>query len=323
MLRVSSSSAVHLLSFTSITLATRAFFHSATKQICQRMAYTIEEHGSEYSENYRVFIRDQSGIVSPFHDIPLFADKENNVFNMVVEVPRWSNAKMEISTKELMNPIKQDIKKSKLRFVKNVFPFKGYPWNYGAIPQTWEDPCEHDELTGLKGDGDPIDVVDIGNKVARRGEVKPVKLLGVMALIDEGETDWKVIAIDVTDPLAPELNDIDDVRKLMPGLIEATHEWFKIYKIPAGSHPNHFAFNGEAKNRTFTTDVVMQTHAQWKKLVDKKIEHDKHNLTWFVLKLDLYLPANQNIPTYVTVCTSSSPANIIEMICQRYDSVDC
>lgn len=36
--------------------------------------------------------------------------------------------------------------------------------------------------------------------------MKPVKLLGVMALIDEGETDWKVIAIDVTDPLAPELN---------------------------------------------------------------------------------------------------------------------
>ena len=30
---------------------------------------------------------------------------------MVVEVPRWTNAKMEIATKEKMNPIKQDIKK--------------------------------------------------------------------------------------------------------------------------------------------------------------------------------------------------------------------
>jgi len=30
---------------------------------------------------------------------------------MVVEVPRWTNAKMEIATKEKLNPIKQDIKK--------------------------------------------------------------------------------------------------------------------------------------------------------------------------------------------------------------------
>ena len=32
--------------------------------------------------------------VSPFHDIPLHADKENQVFNMVVEIPRWTNAKV-------------------------------------------------------------------------------------------------------------------------------------------------------------------------------------------------------------------------------------
>lgn len=35
--------------------------------------------------------------ISPLHDIPLFADGSNNVFNMVVEVPRWTNAKMEVS----------------------------------------------------------------------------------------------------------------------------------------------------------------------------------------------------------------------------------
>ena len=59
------------------------------------------------------------------------------------------------------------------------------------------------------------------------------------------------------------------------GMLQATHEWFKIYKIPAGSGPNEFAFNGEAKNRVFTFDVVMQTHEQWKKLVLKKIENEK------------------------------------------------
>ena len=47
-----------------------------------------------------------------------------------------------------------------------------------------------------------------------------VKVLGVFAMIDEGETDWKVIAIDVTDPLAENLNDIHDVDKIMPGFLK-------------------------------------------------------------------------------------------------------
>ena len=66
---------------------------------------------------------------------------------MVVEVPRWLNAKMEIATKDPLNPIKQDVKKGKLRYVANLFPYKGYIWNYGAIPQTWEDPGHNDEHT--------------------------------------------------------------------------------------------------------------------------------------------------------------------------------
>ena len=48
---------------------------------------------------------------SPFHDIPCYVSGQDNVYNMVVEVPRWTNAKMEIATKEKLNPIKQDIKK--------------------------------------------------------------------------------------------------------------------------------------------------------------------------------------------------------------------
>ena len=42
-------------------------------------------------------------------------------------------------------------------------------------------------------------------------------MLGTLALIDDGETDWKLLAIDVNDPLAKSLNDIGDVEKLMPG----------------------------------------------------------------------------------------------------------
>ena len=34
--------------------------------------------------------------VSPFHDIPLFANAEKTVMNMVVKIPRWTNSKMEV-----------------------------------------------------------------------------------------------------------------------------------------------------------------------------------------------------------------------------------
>ena len=36
----------------------------------------------------------------------------------------------------------------------------------------------------------------------------------------KGETDWKVIGIDVNDPLAENLNDINDVDKIMPGFLK-------------------------------------------------------------------------------------------------------
>lgn len=49
-----------------------------------------------------------------------------------------------------------------------------------------------------------------------------------------GETDWKILCIDVTDPLAEKLNDVSDIEANMPGFLAATVEWFKIYKMPDG-----------------------------------------------------------------------------------------
>jgi len=236
-------------------------------------AYTVVERGTPNSLDYRVYLKNAEGkAISIFHDIPLYADESKKIFNMVVEIPRWTNAKMEIDTKSPLNPIKQDVKKGELRYVKNPFPHKGYIWNYGAIPQTWEDPSHIDENTKQKGDNDPIDVVEIGSKVHPRGAVIAVKVLGVMALIDEGETDWKIIAIDVKDELASQLNDIADVERLLPGLIKATYEWLKIYKIPDGKPANEFAFNGEPKNRDFALKIIDETHRYWKELVSPAVE---------------------------------------------------
>lgn len=177
---------------------------------------------------------------------------------------------MEICLKETLNPIKQDVKNGKLRFVANCFPHHGYIWNYGALPQTWENPEVLDEATGCKGDNDPIDVLEIGYRVAKRGEVLKVKILGTVALIDEGETDWKIIVIDVNDPLANQMNDVNDIEKHCPGLLKATIEWFKIYKIPDGKPENQFAFNGEAKPRDFALHIIDEVHQHWQNLVKQE-----------------------------------------------------
>jgi inorganic pyrophosphatase len=79
-----------------------------------------------------------------------------------------------MATKEPMSPIRQDEKKGLPRFVKNIFPHHGYIWNYGALPQTWEDPNHVDPHTSAKGDNDPIDIVEIGSKVHNRGAVVQV-----------------------------------------------------------------------------------------------------------------------------------------------------
>lgn len=50
-----------------------------------------------------------------------------------------------IVQKEACNPLKQDIKKDKLRF----YPYNIH-WNYGMLPQTWEDPeLKSEELGGI------------------------------------------------------------------------------------------------------------------------------------------------------------------------------
>lgn len=43
---------------------------------------------------------DQNGPISPLHDISLYVDSAKKIVNMVVEVPRWTNAKMEVKKKQ-------------------------------------------------------------------------------------------------------------------------------------------------------------------------------------------------------------------------------
>jgi len=177
---------------------------------------------------------------------------------------------MEVATKEASNPIAQDIKKGKLRdYHGPIF------WNYGCLPQTWEDPNVLHPTLKCKGDNDPLDVVEIGSAVLPTGSVKQVKVLGVLAMIDDGELDWKVIAINKDDTLASQLNDIDDVDKKLPGVLSGIREWFRWYKTPDDKPLNAFGFDEKVLNKKFATDVIKETHEHWVSLRAGKTDKGK------------------------------------------------
>ena len=108
--------------------------------------------------------------------------------------------------------------------------------------------------------------MEIGATQIRVGAIAAVKVLGLLGLIDDGEvsptkaepshspgrsldlqlhlwgaltpacllclfvclqTDWKVIAISISDPMAHQLNDVDDVEIHLPGAIKAIREYFR------------------------------------------------------------------------------------------------
>merc|ERR1711923_126139 len=159
--------------------------------------FNIIERGKKFSEDqntqYSMYIANDDGRpLSSWHDVPLMAtevDRSNQTYNMIVEIPRFSQAKFEISRERRLNPIVQDKKDSMNRFLPNVFPWHGHVCNYGAFPQTWENPFHKDPWTGLDGDKDPIDVCEIGSNSITTGTVVPVKVLGILAMLDDGEPE--------------------------------------------------------------------------------------------------------------------------------------
>ena len=62
------------------------------------------------------------------------------------------------------------------------------------------------------------------------GSVRAVKVVGVIALLDEGETDWKILAIDATNPLADVIKTVEDIETHFPGKIHTVREWLRNYK---------------------------------------------------------------------------------------------
>lgn len=211
--------------------------------------------------------------LSPFHDIPLWFIEQEKIANMVVEIPKGTDLKLEINKEIVLNPITYDIKNDKIRIVGMK-----YPANYGALPQTWENPNITNELTNAKGDNDPIDAMDISNIISETGSVIRVKILGVFAMIDEGETDWKIICINIKDCNANKINNLDDIEEILPNKLKEIFEFLRDYKIPDGKPPNKFAFDGKPQDKNLAIKVIEETHLEWQKLIKEIIPSNNISL---------------------------------------------
>jgi inorganic pyrophosphatase len=202
---------------------------------------------------------------SYWHDIPLSTtsgarDKSGLAVNFVCEVPKGTSAKMEVSTTEPLTPIRQDRHADgSLRHYPEAIEF-----NYGMLPMTWEDPAHGFDAPNTKkllGDGDPLDVVEIGSRRCLTGSVHAVRPLGVCALVDGGELDFKVIAIRCDDTAAKDVKDIGDVERVFPGLVDRIMTFFRTYKLP--KQVNRYAFGGEMRDARWAWRVIHETHQSY------------------------------------------------------------
>jgi inorganic pyrophosphatase len=112
------------------------------------------------------------------------------------------------------------------------------PTLYGFIPQTY---CgeRHGAQTGEKigrpdivGDGDPLDICVLTEKVIPRGDILLHAIpIGGLQLIDQNEADDKIIAVLQADELFGKYNTIEDCP---PGFLDRLRNYFLTYKQPPG-----------------------------------------------------------------------------------------
>lgn len=241
-------------------------------------ALSLREVGARNTLDWRVWLEQNGNPISWWHDIPLFPFGGNSsIINYYIEIPRWTDAKIETNRNEPLNPIFHDSKSDKPRFVASVWPHKSYPFHYGSIPQTWEDSTIKHEFTGYVGDNDPMDVFDVSSIPGTVGSVRQAKVLGGLAMIDDDTTDWKVIVIDIKDPLAALVDSVEDLELYRPGLATAFHDWFIYYKVLRSGALN-FIVENKYQNSTFMRTKIEESHHFWEKLLKGETKKNKISL---------------------------------------------
>lgn len=138
-----------------------------------------------------------------WHDVSL-GDNIPEEINVIIEVPKGSHNKYEI-----------DKENGLIALDRANYSDAAYPFDYGFAPQT------------LWDDGDALDVVVLTTWPLDPGILVAVRPVGMMEIVDEGESDNKVIAVPVKDKRWEDVQDIGDVNK--HSLKEYQH-FFETYK---------------------------------------------------------------------------------------------
>lgn len=136
-----------------------------------------------------------------WHDIP-YGDKDG--LNVIVEIPKLSRVKYEL-----------DKATGLIKYDRVLYSPMHYPANYGFVPQTlWED-------------GDPLDVLVLGDEPLVPGCIVEARPIGVLDMQDGGEGDAKVLAVPTSDPRWKNTKDISDLE---PHLLDEIKHFFTVYK---------------------------------------------------------------------------------------------
>ncbi|MGY5847980.1 inorganic diphosphatase [Salegentibacter sp. HM20] len=139
----------------------------------------------------------------------------DSLMNVIVEIPAGTIEKWEVE--KISGHLSLEKRGGELRRVN----YLGYPGNYGMVPQT---------LLKVEdgGDGDPLDVLILGESLERGSMVK-TKLIGVLKLLDKNEQDDKLIAV-VESSAFYDLNNLDELNSKYKGVTAIIESWFNNYK---------------------------------------------------------------------------------------------
>ncbi len=137
------------------------------------------------------------------HDIAP-GDNVPNEITVVIEINKGSLNKYEL------DKVTGLIKLDRVSHTSQTFPF-----DYGFVPQThWHD-------------GDPLDVIVIATAPLIPGILVDVRPVGVMDMIDSGESDAKILAVPVGDPRFGHVHDLKDVN---PHFVKEVTHFYENYK---------------------------------------------------------------------------------------------
>lgn len=144
------------------------------------------------------------------------AFNEDGSVNAVIEIPAGSNMKIEYDYgRKAFYP---DQKNGKDR----VIEYLPYPGNYGFVPSTKAD-------TAQGGDGDALDILVLSSSLPT-GTVIPVKPIAMLALLDNGEQDDKILAIPAQADLQVfKAQDYEMLIRQFPKAQVSIQYWFESY----------------------------------------------------------------------------------------------